>query len=856
MIRIKSLRLTDFGRHKTVSNEFAGHIVGLTGPNGLGKSTVLQALQLAFTGTIDTSPAEPLSNFIRRSGVANPPKFAEVEVKFDADGREGKIIRRVTRTSATRKLYWDGKEKPITSDKEVSAILTEILGVDKKAINSTVFIRQGEMASMFGQETDRRDFYTRLLMLAHLAKVANVIETHRAHTAGTVQDLGAVRDAAASAYEEAAAYFESTEEALRSSPSQAENLFIARKVLVAFEDRHEAGSSEERAVIAIANASQGAALSEGLVTSDSVDAWLAKLNKDRDDATEELERLTNRHGARLKASADAANASQLLAELKRAAELYADLREVQSQLEAAKVVGEDPQPLIKRAEESMTKFDRHDALAATLPRRRETFDAAEASLSRLAEVASDKQTFYANARESYAGAKSVLDMRKELLVTCQSGGYDRHDGCPLCGSEAEIHEERLLEDIADDEARLAALEEAGKAAAEAWRSAKAEHDEVFSEVQGEKPRLLADETELKRLKVELALTSRQVLEETLVELRAKQARYQAAAFEFHRLETELRKAQTAVDATGRDWPTPEDLAVAERGYRSAQEALAAAPWSEQDDARRREVSDQARKAREMVDDVQRQMAALESAKQRLADAEATLQKAIDEAPEGFFHGLSDRGVGLTEEEAARMVSSLESLQQEHDAARGRLEAANEGLKAASRKVDELDLRTAEQRHRLELVKDLEILRDTFKPSGASLEYLNYKFGQIAVMAADYLAESGADFMVAPSEEIPLAYEFLRTDREDEVWMPQNRLSGGQKVRLAVATLRAIHALVMPDVGLLVLDEPTTHLDDEAKRSMADMLHTIGEEGTLQMIVCDHSPILVDAFSDTIQLPES
>jgi energy-coupling factor transporter ATP-binding protein EcfA2 len=59
---------------------------------------------------------------------------------------------------------------------------------------------------------------------------------------------------------------------------------------------------------------------------------------------------------------------------------------------------------------------------------------------------------------------------------------------------------------------------------------------------------------------------------------------------------------------------------------------------------------------------------------------------------------------------------------------------------------------------------------------------------------------------------------------------------------------------MPDVGLLVLDEPTTHLDDEAKRSMADMLHAIGDEGTLQMIVCDHSPILVDAFSDVIQLP--
>lgn len=199
MLLIKSLKLTDFGRHKSVDANFDGHVVGLTGSNGLGKSTVLQALQFAYTGTVETEPARPLLNFIRRSSGDNPPKFAEVESTFVADGKEGRIIRRITRTSITRKLYWDGSDKPITSDKEVSRILEEIMGVDKKAVNSTVFIRQGEMASMFKQETERRDFYTRLLMLGHLAKVANVIETHRSHLSGTLADLGAVRDAADSA---------------------------------------------------------------------------------------------------------------------------------------------------------------------------------------------------------------------------------------------------------------------------------------------------------------------------------------------------------------------------------------------------------------------------------------------------------------------------------------------------------------------------------------------------------------------------------------------------------------------------------------------------------------------------------
>jgi exonuclease SbcC len=196
---------------------------------------------------------------------------------------------------------------------------------------------------------------------------------------------------------------------------------------------------------------------------------------------------------------------------------------------------------------------------------------------------------------------------------------------------------------------------------------------------------------------------------------------------------------------------------------------------------------------------------------------------------------------------------LEQTAYDHQVGKG--VAAREAMLQASAAVGELELKIAEQGERRVLAQDLCKLRDTFKPSGASLEYLDYKFGQIASMASDYLAESQADFMVAASAEIPLAFEFVRLDRPDEVWMAQNRMSGGQKVRLAVATLRAIHALVMPDVGLLVLDEPTTHLDDDAVRSMAEMLKKIGDEGTLQMVVCDHNPVLIDAFSDIIEIPE-
>ena len=105
MIKLTSVRIKDFGRHKLIQQQIKGHVVGLTGPNGDGKTTVLQALELALRGTIDHE--DPLSSFIRRTDI-DPPKAAEVEWGFEADGRKGRILRRITRTKTSRELWWDG----------------------------------------------------------------------------------------------------------------------------------------------------------------------------------------------------------------------------------------------------------------------------------------------------------------------------------------------------------------------------------------------------------------------------------------------------------------------------------------------------------------------------------------------------------------------------------------------------------------------------------------------------------------------------------------------------------------------------------------------------------------------------
>ncbi len=847
MLSVKSIKLTDFGRHKHVDAKLNGHVVGLTGSNGLGKSTVLQALQFAFTGGVETSPDRPMLSFIRRCS-QDPPKFAEVDVEFVANGKAGRIVRRITRTTISRKLYWDGAEKPITSEKEVAKVLTEILGVDKRAINSTVFIRQGEMAAMFGGDKDRRDFYTRLLMLGHLAQVAAVIETHREHLASTVQDLGAVRDAADAAYEEARVFFDAADSALNGRPSRAEDLQLARRVVNLFSESQRATENKVKAVAQLAQLGQGRVLDA--VSEVGIRSWIAELESEVESAEKERESLATQKSSYMTATADVTAAVNTRDRLISTRQMFQDCEAVIAEMETYRNLGEDPRPAIDAAAEKLRKMARRVELEASVTSDRPRLVKLTSDHEIFSQMARAKTETRDAARETYAALHSKLEMRQELRRSLEKGG-DIGDECPLCYSAHPPDDQRLRADIEADTKRLDELAARGAELSKEVKEATQSTAAVAAELSALQASLQRDEVELKRLRIELSLVAQHEIEKDLESLNAQLSKYLTGANERDRLTRELSAKRKLVE--GLSCPMPLDIDFADRELLRLQQEALAAPWSSAEEQRERQAVERARNGRAMLTSLQEHTTNLRHADKRHDDASADLAEVLKSAPKGFYDDVITGANSLTHAEALEKVRRLEQLTQEHDEARGRRDAAHDGLKAASRKIDELALRTAEQRHRLDLVKDLEILRDTFKPNGASLEYLNHVFGSIAEIAADYLAESGADFMVAASEEIPLAYEFLRTDQENEVWLPQDLLSGGQKVRLAVATLRAIHAMIMPDVGLLSLDEPTTHLDEEAKRSMADMLHQIGEEGTLQMVVCDHSPTLVDAFSDVIEL---
>jgi energy-coupling factor transporter ATP-binding protein EcfA2 len=97
---------------------------------------------------------------------------------------------------------------------------------------------------------------------------------------------------------------------------------------------------------------------------------------------------------------------------------------------------------------------------------------------------------------------------------------------------------------------------------------------------------------------------------------------------------------------------------------------------------------------------------------------------------------------------------------------------------------------------------------------------------------------------------------MRTDNSSGTYFEQNKLSGGQRVRLTIAVLIAIQRQLVPDLGLLVLDEPSMHVEESGICALRDLFMTMGSRmanNESQIWISDHNDILSTAFGKIIHL---
>jgi DNA repair protein SbcC/Rad50 len=156
-MRLNRLKLTNFRLHTDTLIEFESGLTGIIGPNGSGKTTILEAIAWALYGM----PAVRGRRQDIRSLAAPGRAGVKVELDFELAGHRHRVVRSLS----TAELYLDGSATPIAnSTTAVTDLVRRRLGMTQQEFFNTYFTGQKELGVMSAMgPAERAQFLSRVL---------------------------------------------------------------------------------------------------------------------------------------------------------------------------------------------------------------------------------------------------------------------------------------------------------------------------------------------------------------------------------------------------------------------------------------------------------------------------------------------------------------------------------------------------------------------------------------------------------------------------------------------------------------------------------------------------------------------
>jgi DNA repair protein SbcC/Rad50 len=154
---LRGLRLKNYRQHIDTDLVFGTGLVGIVGPNGVGKSTILEAIAWAIYGM----PAARGTSDTIRYDLAPARSRVEVELVFALGATEYRVLR----TMHDAMVYVDGSEAPAAASLGgVTEFLTGRLGMTRAEFFNTYFTGQKALQFLPGMGgAERARFFSRVL---------------------------------------------------------------------------------------------------------------------------------------------------------------------------------------------------------------------------------------------------------------------------------------------------------------------------------------------------------------------------------------------------------------------------------------------------------------------------------------------------------------------------------------------------------------------------------------------------------------------------------------------------------------------------------------------------------------------
>ena len=857
-MRIKSIEITNWGPHKHRVFNTDASIVGIIGTNGKGKSNLLQAIDYALTGNLNKQKQE---KYIRNFGQEDGATSASVHLVFEKDGKEGDIVRTITATGSRRKLKWDNSEWTKAAD--VDRIMEEIIGADKASLAQAVFIKQGELARIIkGTPAERQTLFQKLMNLSFIEPRVDDVTAKIAAIRGSLTDM---RPALTLAENDLKACDLDIAELLPNvGKSKTLEAVISKLDLLKFWLR----TIDERASI-IPDAQKRLQQAQAALA-----LKLAELEITGIEALLKKERTTRQALDAAKNSLDLCRAyKQQLAERNRIVSIiefnkkelkekffyvthpnyfFDKINELKVATQAAldkctKIAA--AQAAADRILVATKKYEREEALIAEYKKTaEEEIPELQTQLQELAaEIAQlTIDIAYAEAKES------IFDV-----------GIENTTICPICGTEMNVNTISLPGESVEDTKHRLHLE---------LQKLQAQKLSATQTTDSVSARLLACRQTLALPDPKIAYEAEIAEDKALLEsdsgaFLAQDAK--ATQEEYNKLLD--RSTQCAAEHA--QYTTITDV-IASHEAKLAKLPVVEAPANAEEETA---LINKVNALTAEVTSIKGNIAIIQQLQQAIQKAESlvtTLQNQHDDAVQKYEQDLAEAEnmpefvlywLSVDPEEKLRRNSIIDITtvttqlcedKTEADKAAAKYEQLSERKEELQQRIEALQLEVANNEVKQTLIDDLNTAKSMIMRTGVPLAFMNEVFNKLVGIVQETLTRMGSNFNVIPDPERACSFLFVRTDNSSKFEMQQEQLSGGQAIRLALALLLACQQLILPDIGLLVLDEPSSHIDSEGVEQMRDLfisLRSVLQNTHMQLIIVDHNEKLTTSFETTIVL---
>ncbi len=828
-MHVESVELVDFGPHEKLKLDFTSNVSGIKGENGSGKTIFKTAVDFSFTGNLG-SRGEPMATFVR--GFGKGPANGSVRTVFTKGGRRGSIFRQIGKTTK-RELQWDGKT--YTSDSEVARIMEGILGASGEAVQRAVFVPQGKLDEiLFGTEGSRADAFAHMMVLDWTGRIDGILEKKIKTASADLVDLTPALDEATREEAEALGRQGAAKRELDAVKDPGEAL----KAWHAWKTAHdEFGQAAALAQTMNLLAEQSAASYRDAIGSyespEAIGAALDKTTKELTVMRADVEKYE--HRATL--AARLADAKGMLTELDGREIPKPGMSEITRDGVAA-IAGNLSAIIFRdKTAAALEKVERQLAECAATRLGAEQNEARFTDELRKAEVLQKLHTVQYEARAKRLRLREAYDKSQVCCDTCGRLWADFiPEDLPSRGELLALvnESETFLKSVADDITRLKKdiAEAAGKKSA----------SEMMAESLGKRKAELT--TEMETMVPPGTVGLREDAEATLAAAEKSAQAWEAWRKASADHNTRLQVAMETVEARTTELSACPETVAKDRYDLCIRSIGTMLPEVEKLRVMKALATSKLADMEKAADDKAKQ-----TGKVKTASASAD---ALELAKNSVIAALAPEAG----DKADTQLAVLETMYNTRIALEATLAAAKTEAGRSSARVKELQTRIASDARRRRLIDHLKRLRELFSRRGISGALIDYEFRRVALATQRNLEVMDVDFAVEPDPFEPVSFRFRRTDLDDEPDLPQCKLSGGQRGVLAVAFLIAVQQCLIPEVGFLYLDEPTTHVDDERVAKMRDFFLSIREKmqgSDWHIMITDHHKTMEAAFGETFHL---